>query len=133
MKTLLFASLLLAPLAMGMTDPDADAPAAKKDVTVGIDLAVGKSTSVILDGNPTTGFTWNVASVSSDAVKVSTAIMPAKMKKGEPPVCGAPAPTQITFTGVKPGKSTVVLEYKRTWETEPAARTMTFVVTVSAE
>lgn len=133
MKTLLFASLLLAPLAMGMTAPDADAPAAKKDVTVGIDLAVGKSSSVILDGNPTTGFTWNVASVSSDAVKVSTAIMPAKVKKGAPPVCGAPAPTQVTFTGVKPGKSTVVLEYKRTWETEPADRTMTFVVTVSAE
>lgn len=98
-----------------------------------ITVRVGETVTVTLDGNPTTGFTWNVASVSSDAVKVSTAIMPAKLKKGEPPVCGAPAPTQVTFTGVKPGKSTVVLEYKRTWETEPAARTMTFVVTVSAE
>lgn len=134
MKTLFLTSLLAAPLAVGMTAPSDDAPATQAPVAVSIDLTVGNSSSVILDGNPTTGFVWQIVSVSSDAVKAETAVMATPMKKGEPPVCGAPAPTQVTFTGVKPGKSTVVLEYKRPWETDtPAWKTMTFTVNVAAK
>lgn len=121
-------------MAMGMIAPSDDAPAAKDEVSVSIDLTVGKSSSVILDGNPTTGFLWEIVSVSSDAVKAETAIVATPMKKGEQPVCGAPSPTQVTFTGVKPGKSTVVLEYKRPWEKDtPAWKTMTFTVNVAAK
>lgn len=134
MRTFLISSLFAAPVAMGMIAPSEDAPAPKDPVAVTIDLAVDKTSSVILEGNPSTGFVWEVVSVSSDAVKVKAAVMPAAMKKGEPPVCGAPAPTQVTFTGVKPGKSTVVLEYKRPWEKDtPAWKTMTFTVNVAAK
>lgn len=134
MKALLLSSLLLAPLALAMTAPEADAPAAQKATEpVCMQVAVGKSVSVVLAGNPTTGFLWQAASEKGGAAKVSTEIMAAQLKKGEPPVCGAPSPTKVIFTGVQPGKSTVVMEYKRPWEDEPAANSMTFIITVTAE
>lgn len=141
MKTFFYSALLVAPLTLGMVSPAVaeDAPAeaapaaetAKPVVAVSMEIAVGASAKAVLGGNPTTGFTWNVASQEGDSVEVSVELMPAEVDENEPPVCGAPSPTAVTFKGVKPGKSVIVLEYKRAWETDtPADKTETFVVTV---
>lgn len=100
-------------------------------IAVTMELTVGQSDSVVLDGNPTTGFTWNIAEQKGDAAEVSLELRHAEPADDEPPLCGAPTPTVVTVTGVKPGSSTITLEYKRAWEKEtPALRRVTFEVTV---
>lgn len=66
------------------------------ETSTAISLAVGRSHSLLLSGNPTTGFTWNIVSVSSDAATAKADILPPPAtKKGEPMLCGAPPPRSL--------------------------------------
>lgn len=95
-----------------------------------ITIHEGETVTRVLDGNPTTGYLWKAEQLPEDAaVKVETAILPAE--KGKCPLCGAPSPTQVTITAVKPGTSTVVVNYARPWEKDQEpARTVRYKVTV---
>ena len=100
-------------------------------IAIEVKLNVGQTHTAVLAGNPTTGFTWNIAEQQGDAAEVSLDIRVPEAKDDEPMLCGAPAPTEVTIKGVKPGKSTITVEYKRAWEKDkPALRRVTFDVTV---
>lgn len=135
MKSLILASLFLAPLAFGLVAP-AEEPTeqTEESVAMAVTLPVGAVHTMILDGNPTTGYTWNATVKSGDAVRVETEVMAPTKEEVGVILCGAPSPTKVTFTAEKPGEAVIVLEYKRVWETDtPAAKTVTCKVTVAAE
>ncbi len=135
MKSLILASLFLAPLAFGpAAASEQPTESAAESVTTAVTLPVGAAHTIILNGNPTTGYTWNAMVKSGDAVRVETEVMaPTKAEDGVI-LCGAPSPTKVTLTAEKPGEAVIVLEYKRVWETDkPAAKTITCKVMVAAE
>lgn len=98
-----------------------------------ITLRVGETKMVELDGNPSTGYTWNLTEPQKDnapaLVTMSYGSVPDADE--ENPCCGAPCPTLVKMTGVRAGAVSFTLEYKRVWETDtPAWKTRTFVVVV---
>ena len=95
-----------------------------------ITMHAGEAVTRVLEGNPTTGYLWKAEQLPPGAaVKVETAQLPAEERRE--PVCGAPSPTQVTITAVKPGTATVVVNYARPWEKDQEpARTVRYEVTV---
>lgn len=93
-----------------------------------ISVLEGQQITISLTGNPTTGFTWNDAT-KSNVVKLSGKIE----HRVDGPALGAAGESTATFVAVKPGKATIVLEYKRVFEEKPAAKTFTVDVEVQGE
>lgn len=93
-----------------------------------IGLTAGDTLEVTLEGNPTTGYTWEVASVDTSVLK----------QVGEPaftPVStlvGASGQVTLRFEAVGSGKTTLQLIYHRSWETG-VAPLHTYEVTVQVE
>lgn len=99
-----------------------------------ITVRVGETATITLEGNPTTGYTWNLAEPMNEnaPVLVTMSYGPVPDEDEENPCCGAPCPTIVKMTGVHAGAASFTLEYKRVWETgTPALRARTFVVTVT--
>lgn len=99
-----------------------------------ITLRVGETSTISLEGNPTTGYTWNLAEPQKENAPVLVTLSYGRVpdEDEENPCCGAPCPTIVKMTGVHAGAASFTLEYKRVWETgTPAMRTRTFVVTVT--
>lgn len=99
-----------------------------------ITLRVGETVTVSLEGNPTTGFTWNLVEALRENAPVLVTMSYGRVpdEDEENPCCGAPCPTRVKMTGVHAGAASFTLEYKRVWESgTPAMRTRTFVVTVA--
>ena len=101
-------------------------PVQREEIT----MRAGETVTRVLRGNPTTGYLWKAEQLPPGAaVKVETAQLPAEERRE--PVCGAPSPTQVTITAVKPGTATVVVNYARPWEKGKApARSVRYEVTV---
>lgn len=96
-----------------------------------VNLQVGQKVSVLLDGNPTTGFCWMLAEElpADSPVKVELSLVE---RTGDGISCGAPTPTRLTICGVKPGKATVQVVYRRPWEKDrPNVKKKSFSVKVS--
>lgn len=135
MKSLILASLFLTSPVFGLAaSPSEPTEQTEESLAIDVALPVGGVYNFLLNGNPTTGYTWNATVKSGDAVRVETEVMEPKEEEDGPILCGAPSPTKVIFTAEKPGDSVIVLEYKRVWETDkPAAKTITCKVTVTAE
>jgi len=91
------------------------------------EIAVGGILSVNLESNPTTGFKWELASITDDTVL---------KEEGHgfiAPESGAPSGTSgkevWTFRGLKKGKSIIGMEYRRPWE-QDVEPDKVFVLTV---
>lgn len=78
-------------------------------------LQEGQATSVLLNGNPTTGFIWQVAGKPSANAVVQVSLSCAANEPGGM-CCGFPTPTTLTMTALKPGKQKVRVIYARPWE-----------------
>lgn len=108
------------------------------EVSVPVEMKVGETVSVILDGNPTTGYAWELVEPipSVTPVFVSVNLLDEKECEGdaaesENPCCGAPRPTVVKMTGVHAGHLRFSVQYRRAWEQGvPPMRVQTFVVTV---
>lgn len=99
-----------------------------------ISIRVGETSTISLEGNPTTGYTWNLAEPLKENAPVLVTMSYGSVpdEDEENPCCGAPCPTIVKMTGVHAGAASFTLEYKRVWETDmPAMQTRTFVVTVT--
>ncbi len=113
--------------------PEQAAPAAPevKDETRTLTLAVGAKEIIKLPCNPSTGYVWIILEgTKSEIVSVEDEVTFPEAQPGQPPLCGAPAETLISITGLKPGKERVLLSYARPWEQplQPAR-----VITVEVE
>lgn len=91
-------------------------------------LAVGKSVTIELPENVTTGYSWameETASVNSGAVVVDDL-----GHRRSSDLVGAGGVHSWKLTGASPGKATLVLSYRRPWE-KGVARRKSYLVTVS--
>ena len=95
-----------------------------------VNLKVGQQTTVLLDGNPTTGYVWRLAGKTNHIIVSAELTCPAQENNSF--CCGFPTPTTLTLTALRPGRTLVRVCYARPWEKhKPAADIRTFVVTVS--
>jgi inhibitor of cysteine peptidase len=88
-------------------------------------LDVGDTVKITLDGNPTTGFSWEVVPQDGDGFK--------KAERSYTPsssLCGAGGTYTFTFKADEQGDATIHMIYSRPWEkgVKPAK---TFDVTLS--
>jgi len=83
---------------------------------VQVTLRVGERTTVRLPGLGTVGYRWT-SHVSGDAVAVSVRPGPREEIDGRPP--GASVDEIAVIEGRHPGRATVTLEQRRSWESRP--------------
>jgi predicted secreted protein len=95
-------------------------------------LEVGDNLIVTLDSNATTGYSWNLSSVSDTAViqKVSDEYI--TPEPTEPPVVGQGGQEVWTFEALTAGTAAISMIYIQPWETE-AEPAETFDITVTVE
>jgi len=92
-----------------------------------LSLTVGDRVEISLAGNPTTGYTWQVASIDEAILSI----------EGDPSfradstLVGAGGTMTLAFDTIGPGTTTLELAYLRPFESVPpeATFTVTFVVT----
>jgi inhibitor of cysteine peptidase len=92
-----------------------------------IQLKRGSCISIVLEGNPTTGYTWELGSKLPPIIK--------QIKKPEyrsnSKMIGAGGRYTFQFKAIKPGKGIIKLVYHRSWEKNiPPARTFVLNITV---
>lgn len=80
-----------------------------------------------LEGNPTTGYTWNTT-VEGYAVSLET--VETLPKEGTEDLVGAPVIQRFTFGVSDVGTSTVTLEYARVWESKAPLKKVVYVISV---
>ncbi len=70
---------------------------------------------ITLSSNPSTGYAWQVASVSNpDMVR----FVDSQYIRPESELIGAPGKQVLTFNALQEGSATIQLEYVRPWETD---------------
>jgi inhibitor of cysteine peptidase len=93
-----------------------------------IETTVGKSFTITLDSNPTTGYQWQIArQIDTGLVELidSQYIAP---KTG---LVGAPGHQEWNFKVIKEGKAIISFEYVRQWEKdELPVQTESFIVII---
>jgi len=103
-----------------------------------IEVEAGLEFAIVLESNPTTGYSWQLAEpldenvvelVSSEFAKKSSE---GGTSGGEGEMVGVPGEEVWTFEAIAEGETEIVLEYLRPWETDVAPEnTETFKVTVT--
>jgi predicted secreted protein len=93
-----------------------------------IEIATGKSFSIILDSNPSTGYLWEI---SKQPDKSMLELVDTKYIPSEIEIPGAPGKEEWTFKAIKTGKAIISFDYIRPWEKhELPARTESFIVII---
>lgn len=90
----------------------------------------GKSVSIVLEENGTTGYRWAVTNANDKIAKLTKDdfFIPAESQG----MAGAPGTRVFTYSVVSQGVTTVVLSYERSWESTPI-RVITVSLTVAAD
>lgn len=92
-----------------------------------VEMNVGDMLQVTLEGNPTTGYDWEMA--SGDAAVLEQ--LGASTYKADSDLMGAGGQVTLRFKAVAAGQTTLQLVYHRPWETdEPPAETFEVTVVV---
>lgn len=93
-----------------------------------VSLASGQTLTVALQGNPTTGYTWEVAEVDTSVLQRVGDIT----FKADSTLIGAGGVQTATFTAVKKGTTVLTLIYHRPFEAD-VAPIKTFSVQVAVK
>ena len=78
-----------------------------------VQVTVGDTTTLELDGNPSTGYAWAIDKVPKSVTVDLLGYAKRELAPGERPVLGAPQKFQVLVTGVAPGTATLVFKYVR--------------------
>jgi inhibitor of cysteine peptidase len=92
------------------------------------ETTVGKSFTIALDANPTTGYAWSQSIKDPAVVAYVSDTYNAEVR--DPQVVGGGGTDTFTFKALAKGTTTITLSYARSWESVPAAQTRTITVTV---
>jgi len=93
-----------------------------------ITVSAGETFLVKLEGNPTTGYTWEAQGLDTQTLKQ---VGEAVFESSTPGLVGAGGTLTLTFKALKPGVTPLMLVYHCSWETDiPPAETFTLQVTV---
>lgn len=85
--------------------------------------------TVTVKENPSTGYRWEYNIVNNTVAKISG---DRYINTAPPDVVGAAGERVLSFVGLKPGTTKIILSYKRSWENEPI-RVITLNLTVKAD
>jgi len=121
----LVAAGALAAFAMSTDEPSEATVYTADDDGTSIVLEPGQSFSVVLAGNATTGYSWQVEGI--DAAILSAA-EPAYVSDSE--LIGAGGVYTFTFTATGSGETELRLVYLRPWDQAEPLETFTMTVTV---
>lgn len=91
-----------------------------------VDLKVGDSIVVELDGNPSTGYTWTAKDLDTSMFQQ---VGDPEFKSGNPGLIGSGGSLTLTFKTLKAGTTALTLVYHRPWETDVKPQD-TFTVSV---
>lgn len=125
----LFVVVPAAILSLGACGPPAQGSRqfSENDSGSTVELRTGDTLKVMLGGNPTTGYQWEIASVDSNVVK----------QRGDPEyrsdsaAVGASGKFTFTFEAAAPGQTVLRLVYRRPFEKNvPPARTFEITAVV---
>jgi inhibitor of cysteine peptidase len=94
-----------------------------------MNVNVGEQIVVALDGNPSTGYTWEAKDLDASMLQQVGEI---EFKSSNPGLVGAGGTLTLTFTTLKAGTTTLTLAYHRPWELDVKPQS-SFVVTVSVK
>jgi inhibitor of cysteine peptidase len=131
-RTILIAGLVLIALAgtltaiaMASDEPASPKEFAAADNGAAVEVQIGESFTVVLPGNPTTGYSWVVDGIDP---AILAATEPAYV--GDSDLIGSGGAFTFTFTAMGAGETTVRLVYERSWEQTEPLETFTLTVTV---
>ena len=132
-RTILIAGLVLialvaagAAFAMSTDEPSEATVYTADDDGTSIVLEPGESFSVVLPGNATTGYSWQVEGIDAS---ILSAAEPVYVSDSE--LVGAGGVYTFTFTAAAAGETELRLVYLRPWEQVEPLQTFTMTVTVS--
>ncbi len=95
---------------------------------------VGVPFEITLVANPSTGYQWRIdrsSSANLESVRIEDlGTSPPRSKDGRP-LIGAPVTHNWLIAPLEAGSVRLVLTYSRAWESEPPAKTHTFVIEVA--
>jgi inhibitor of cysteine peptidase len=80
-----------------------------------LNARVGEKIVITLDGNPSTGYTWEPKELDASMIQQ---VGSTEFKSGSPGLVGAGGTLILTFKVLKPGTTTLTLIYHRPWETD---------------
>ncbi len=91
----------------------------EKDAGKTVNLKPGDTLIIELEGNASTGYSWEAASQDLQTLKQTG---DAVVKDADPNLMGAPHMVVLTYTAQAAGQETLKLVYHRSWEknTDPA-------------
>lgn len=97
-----------------------------------IDAKAGKPVTLHLDGNPSTGYTWQLVEDESSGLDL-VELQDLGWSKAEDSSAkvGSPQVLSIEVTPLQAGDATLVYGYLRPWEDEPPAETQSFEIHIS--
>lgn len=91
-------------------------------------LHTGDSLAIVLDSNPSTGYSWVVKSVDNPVLSQDGE----SVFKSDSSQLGAPGMTTLTFTTVHTGSQALTLFYQRPFEKDAQPlKTFSIIVTVA--
>jgi inhibitor of cysteine peptidase len=107
---------------------------ANHNISEEVQLTAGRSVTVVLCSNPTTGFQWGQAQVEDPAVAAETGhefVELGNAENGEP-LMGAAGQDVWTFKALKQGSTNISIDYSRPWEGGEKAE-WTFNLTINVK
>jgi len=93
-----------------------------------VTLRTGDEIEVTLEGNATTGFSWELVEFDPAVI---TALAEPVYEETDTDLVGAGGKWTWTLAAQEPGECAVRFIYHRTWEDEPPEATFAFIATVN--
>lgn len=109
------------------TDKKAALVVSPDDAVKSLTIATGETFTFSAEENPSTGYAWSAA---FDSAVIEAGASNFTPRDTAPDVVGAGGVRTMEFKGKAAGKTQLVLNYARSWESDSPARTVTYEVEV---
>lgn len=113
MKNIVWLMILGAALFVILSSCNPALTLSSQDAGRSVDVKLGDTISIMLEANPSTGYTWELAPDVSTTLRMSG--QPTYTANG-PVIPGSSGQMNFRFSAVTPGKTTLKLIYHRPWE-----------------
>jgi len=90
-----------------------------------------KTVEISLEGNPTTGCSWEYSVKTDGIIKEDSNVY--KPDNVDPNICGSGGIYTWKFSGLKEGSTEITFKYSQPWEKEKVYETKTYICTVDKE
>jgi inhibitor of cysteine peptidase len=127
-KSILFTALILVCILASACSPH-QTKLTEADLGKTVEINVGEQIVIQLEGNPTTGYTWEASDLDGSLLQQ---VGDPQFKSSSPGLVGAGGTVILTFKAIKAGSTVLNLAYHRPWEKDVAPIKM-FTVNVTVK